>query len=789
MAAWRLWVAGTAVAGALLLAALTGAEFILRAAGAGSPTAFFVELSDGAVATNQHFGWRFFPRSLARTPVPARIAAKSAYRIVILGSSAAMGVPEPSFSFGRLLEGMLRFRFPERRFEVINAAMTAVNSHVVLPIARDVARLNPDLVIVYEGNNEVVGPYGPGSVFRGGQAPLPLIRWSVWWSGLRLGGMSSAALEALSTPPEGWGGMSMFLERRIPRDDLRLDDVVRSFERNLDDIIAAAGAPVLLCTVAVNLRDCPPFASQHRAGLTGEDLDRWQEAVDSEDFAAALAIDDNHAESQYRHARALDETSRMDEARKHYVQARDLDTLRFRTDSRLNDAIRRHAAKASLVDLEPLLDGGEDFYEHVHFTFHGNYRVAARLFAEVAQRTGLPGEPPSPDEMRETTAFTSWDEYRLMAEMARMMEQPPFTGQFGHGDRVARMRARVRDLSLAADPSGSAKILESALVSRPDDLLLRQRYAELLDATGRPDAAATEWQRLLEQLPNLTYWLTALGASSRDAGRLDAARDAFTQALRVDNRSVAAHVGLGTVAQKSGDTAAAERHYRDALRIQPAAADARNNLGLLLLRLGKREEALVEFEQASRLRPDSGEADNNAGLALLEAGRIPDALARFAEAVRRDPLLAGARHNYGATLARSGRIAEARLHLAEAVRLAQENAAARYSLASLLAGLGEIENAITQYEAAIRLQPTFAEAHYDLGLLRASQGKLSEAIVAYEQALAARPEYAEAWNNLGVAQARLGRIADATASFRKALEARPSYAEAAANLRSAEASR
>ena len=32
-------------------------------------------------------------------------------------------------------------------------------------IAADCARLEPDLFIVYEGNNEVIGPFGPAGVF------------------------------------------------------------------------------------------------------------------------------------------------------------------------------------------------------------------------------------------------------------------------------------------------------------------------------------------------------------------------------------------------------------------------------------------------------------------------------------------------------------------------------------------------------------------------------------------------------------------------------------------------
>ena len=43
--------------------------------------------------------------------------------------------------------------------------MTAINSHAILPIARECARRDGDLWIIYMGNNEMVGPFGAGTVF------------------------------------------------------------------------------------------------------------------------------------------------------------------------------------------------------------------------------------------------------------------------------------------------------------------------------------------------------------------------------------------------------------------------------------------------------------------------------------------------------------------------------------------------------------------------------------------------------------------------------------------------
>ncbi|HUO87304.1 MAG TPA: hypothetical protein VM617_07920, partial [Thermoanaerobaculia bacterium] len=192
---WRRWVFPlvTAVAvPALLLAALEGG---LRLAGYGAPATFLVPIAEGTpdggvLTTNPRFGWRFFPPALAREPVVTRLAAdkpEGTVRIVLLGGSAAMGTPDAAFGVGRMLEALLSESFPDRRFEVVNAAMAAINSHVVRVIGRELADHSPDAFLVYLGNNEVVGPSGPGTVFAAFSTSLPLVRAGVWLQGTRTG--------------------------------------------------------------------------------------------------------------------------------------------------------------------------------------------------------------------------------------------------------------------------------------------------------------------------------------------------------------------------------------------------------------------------------------------------------------------------------------------------------------------------------------------------------------------------------------------------------------------------
>ena len=98
-----------------------------------------------------------------------------------------------------------------------------------------------------------------------------------------------------------------------------------NFESNLRDTVEAArssGAKVLVSTVATNLKDCGPFASMHRDGLSQDALASWSQLVQQgadlekarsyEDalkvYRSAAQIDDQYAELEFRIARTLAKT-------------------------------------------------------------------------------------------------------------------------------------------------------------------------------------------------------------------------------------------------------------------------------------------------------------------------------------------------------------------------------------------------------------------------------------------------------------------------------------------------
>lgn len=669
-------------------------ELGLRLFGFGYPTSFFLKLDNGYIE-NQDFTRRYFPPGLARAPQPIiRPARKPAgtFRIFVFGESAAMGDPEPAFGFPRILEVLLRERMG-RPVEVVNVAVTAINSHVIRQIAADCRVMEGDLWIIYMGNNEVVGPFGAGTVF-GAQVPgRAFIRLTTAFKTTRVGQLLSQFRRPKT--PATWEGMEMFLNQQVHQDDPRMARVYAHFERNLTDIIRLASGRVLLSTVGSNLKDCPPFASLHWPDLGPADKAEWDKLFQAGDYHAAAKLDDSFAELQFRLGQ--------------YERARDLDTLRFRADSRINEIIRASAKRhgASLVDFASRANDAM-FYEHVHLTFEGNYLLARALAEEILRTNSWP----SLKECAALLAYTEWNKHQIVDEMVKRLELPPFTNQSNHAERLQRFRDLRTSLEATFKPEhhdGWVQTYRAAVGRAPKDWVLHENFAKLLQSIGDPAGAEHEWRAVTELLPHSASAWYGLGNVLDGQGKSGAALECFQRALKLKPGAIEARNGLGLALASQGRTNEAVREYQTALRQKPDFAEARVNLGLVLAHQGKRDEAMAEYRAALRVNSNSVAARVNLGNALT--GRNDsEALAHFAEAVRLKPDLAEAQYLYGMALTKAGRHTEAIEHLWKATELRPQLAEAHFNLGVSLAKQQRFTEAVREFEETLRLEPANAMA-------------------------------------------------------------------------------
>jgi tetratricopeptide (TPR) repeat protein len=774
-----LFVVGSPMLFLLLL------ELILRVIGFGYPTNFFLpgKIHGRPVAVqNDRSTWRFLGRELARRPFPAalpRPKQPGTIRIFVLGESAAYGDPQPEFGLARMLEALLEGRYPGTRFEVVNAAVTAINSNVILPIGRDCARQDGDLWVIYMGNNEVVGPFGAGTVFGAPAANPVLIRASLAAKTLRSGQLLDQLLSRLKAPPASeseWGGMRMFLQHQVRQDDSRMKTVYSHFEHNLRELLALGrrnGVRVVISTVVSNLKDCAPFSSLHRPGLEQTELEEWTrlyqngmkaqqaghpaEAVDF--FAQASRLDDSFADLQFAWGQCCMALGQDAQARGHLVRARDEDALRFRADTRINEIIRdcssgRAAEGIGLVDLEQAQErtsvGNELLYEHVHLRFEGNYRVA-RAFAEGAERLvpalqarGSQSLPdwPSETDCAQRLGWTDWNRYQAESGMLSRMTEPPFTGQANHRQQYEQALARLERLRSAPEPArlrSAEQVYRMALSRFPADWILNQELALVLERLGEFDHASDCWREVVNSMPHHTEAWQSLGRSLAQQKRDSEARAAFEQSLLLDPDMPTALTGQAEIFSRSGRPQEAMAYYERILKRKPYWGPAHWGLGTALEALGRPAEAQPHFRQALQDRMYTPAALKGLAQLCFAKGWLNEACTNFMDALKLEPFDAATEVNLGVTLALLHRNQDAQSH----------------------------------YAAALRLDPNLAEAHARLGLELGRQGDDAAALEHFAQAVRLKPDLLEARLNLGIALLKQGRQADAIAEFNEVLRRDP----------------
>jgi tetratricopeptide (TPR) repeat protein len=546
-----------------------------------------------------------------------------------------------------MMECMLSAEYPGVQFEVVNAGMVAINSHVVRHIARDVARLEPDAYIVYMGNNEVVGPYGPGTAFHAFSSSLAFIRAGIALRGTRIGQALDLLLRLPSRTGDRaarWNGMQQFLDHRVRADDPQLAIAYRHFERNLRDIVnagAGAGARVLLCTIGVNLGTSPPFSAT------------------------------DEANAAFREAQRFEAAGRLDKALARFSDARDLDTLRFRADSQINAAIRRVAGEqpgsVTLVDVENIfakasangIPGDDLFLEHVHMNFHGNYVLAKALtdalstgFPATVQERHAPKAQLSEADCARLLAFTVWNRFALDEDVYRRLGTPPFTFQLDHEARAAALARDLDGRREAAGPAGMAQARREyaeALRRDPNDWDLHQNFGNLLMASGDLAGAMREYRRVFELIPHAAEPYMHDAFALADKGQLEeGAVLIMTHNPDRPRDAAEAYFQLGEVFSANGDHARAASLLKKAVDLEPANKAARYQLALALGQQGRQPEAIAEFNALLAIDPDNADAHYNLAMALAGDERWDEAIRHLERVVELDPRDEEARAALGA---------------------------------------------------------------------------------------------------------------------------------------------
>jgi tetratricopeptide (TPR) repeat protein len=532
------------------------------------------------------------------------------------------------------------------------------------------------------------------------------------------------------------------------------------------------GAKIVLSTVAVNLKDCAPFASLHRPDLSESRFNEWQRFFDAgvkaqesgdsrqaaTDYDQAESIDESFAELRFRRGQCARALKDIRAAQEEFAAARDLDALRFRCDSRLNYIIRQTAEKnVTLADGERALaeassdtiPGAEFFYEHVHLTFRGNYGVARAIAEKVEKVLMLPEGTPWPDmsQCAQRLGHTPRDTQMALSDVLGRLADVPFTFQANHDEQMRHLREAVRMLPPANSTAAlreAQSAAAAALARWSDDAVLWEQLGDIKQAEGDYAGAVAAAQHSLDLLPTSgECWLLY--------GILLAQEEKYEDAIAA---------------------------FKHVLALEPQAVWARHNFALCLEKLGRRDEAIVEFKRTLALKPDYGTG-------WLALGQLYEKLGRTNDAEQCCHTALTNRINQADDLATLARfcfsrhwLGEAVTNFAAAIELNPSDPGLRMESGRSLSAFGRHEEAVRQYQSAAELEPDQAQPHMQLGV---ELGRLRKPVLAeqeFRQALQLDSKLTEARVDLGIALYEQEKLEDALQQFEDVLQRNPKDATA-----------
>ncbi len=592
----------------------------------------------------------------------------NSYRIFCMGGSTTHGRPyyDP-VSFCGWLRAYLNAADPARNWEVINAGGVSFASYRVAKLMNELSEYQPDLFIVYSGQNEFLEERSYGQL-----ASLPdwLINLHATLSGTRtytalqylIDAVQSDSLENAQQRSMLSGEVDEILTRSVGpesyhRDDALKQQIVTHYRLNMTRMVSIArsvGADLLFVQPAINLKDMSPFKSEHKEGLDEEARKAWgalyrraralQEAGDNAEALAvyrqALGIDDRHADLHFRIGQVHFDLGHYEEAERVFRRAVDEDIVPLRILSSMQRIVQDVASQEDvpLVDFPAILRqaylsryehavfGKEYFRDHVHTDKEG-YRLLGLTLFDYLVRQGV------------VTPDASWNDARREA-----VEQAVIAGLDPRIEgRASLMLGKVFAWAGKFDEA-YASFRRTLEILGPSPMIY-DRLARSSYLSGRYDDTIRHLRQTLKLYPGMPGVHEKLAMLLGLQGKTDEAVEHCLAELKLDPTDYTVHAGLAYLLEQKGEDTAALEHYRLALSYKPDHEYALVKLAHLLIAQNRYDEALVVSQDALRVNPDQHLAHSALGRIMQEQGNTEKAMWHFAEALRLKPDSEVAREN------------------------------------------------------------------------------------------------------------------------------------------------
>jgi Tfp pilus assembly protein PilF len=341
----------------------------------------------------------------------------------------------------------------------------------------------------------------------------------------------------------------------------------------------------LFSTLVSNDRDLPPFAgtAADAPARAGELLQAGSKALKNGDagqaalaYSDALNLDSTNADALFGSARALLATGDSAAARRHFLDARDHDRMRFRASTGANGIIAAVAKEkgAWLVDFADILAarspartiGHEWICDHLHPDARGYYMLAAAFYVGIQHMRLLPPADPGFRLRQEPYGVTPLDRAIGLRKIGPIMRRWPFAS-----GTVAT------DSALAHEDSACVRIATDYV--RGDGVWSRAHADMALSWMQRKnwEAARRECEAIALFVPADPWPYRMMAETYRQQTRWDLCAEALAQAARRSRQQGMVQYELGLARMNSGDMRGAIEAMTAATQAPEFSRDERAN--------------------------------------------------------------------------------------------------------------------------------------------------------------------------------------------------------------------
>jgi len=253
----------------------------------------------------------------------------------------------------------------------------------------------------------------------------------------------------------------------------------------------------------------------------------------------------------------------------------------------------------------------------------------------------------------------------------------------------------------------------------PKDFRWIYLLAKLDQNEGRFEDAIRRYQLVRTLQPDYIAALVNLGNAFLELNRLQDAAESFNAALKIDERTSAAHYGLGQVALSKRNYSEAVDHFERTLAQVPSANRVHYSLAMAYRGLGAVEKVKAHLVQQGPVGVRVSDPLVDGLQDLIEGERVHLARGKIAFEAQR--------------------YVEAASEFRKAVAASPDSVTARMNLGAALTQIGDLQGAAEQFAEVLRLDPGKVNAHYNLAVVLATQNKHADAIAHLQSALTAAP--------------------------------------------------